>query len=186
MNRTPAWSSASEPIWALVCGLPDVKRRRRHLVILNGFIDESEDDSVFVLAGYVAPAEEWAAFSDEWHATLHSTPAIWELKTKDAMGLRGCFNEFTKEERDKKLCDLYQVIDKYVSFEVSAVILMEPFKRIFGDGRLPKAAGMPYYHAWSALISNLARHQLQIGMKEKVDFVFDERRIEQGKLLSIW
>lgn len=155
-------------------------------MILNGFIDESINDSVFVLAGYVAPVEEWVAFSDEWFATLQAHPNIRELKTKDAMGLHGCFHKWTEAERDKKLCDLYNVIDKYVSFEVSAVIPMEPFRRIFGNSVLPNKAKQPYYHALPLLISNIARHQIEIGMKEKIDFVFDERQIEQGNILSIW
>ncbi len=180
------YKGASEPVWALVCGLRNAKRRTRTLVILNGFVDESEDLSVFVLAGYVASAEVWAAFSDDWHVALHATPGIWELKTKDAMALKGCFSGFTKAERDKKLCDLYQVIDKHVFFEVSAVIPMEPFTRIFRNGILPKKVASPYYHALPLLISNIARHQITIGMEEKIDFIFDERRIEQGKLLAIW
>jgi hypothetical protein len=155
-------------------------------VVLNGFVDESEDDSVFVFAGYVALAEDWAAFSDEWYATLRAAPGIWELNTRDAMRLQGCFHKWSATARDEKLCALYEVIDRHVSFEVSAVVPIKLFKTIFGNGILPKPAANPYYHALSSLVSNIARHQISIGMKEKIDFVFDERRIEQGKLLSIW
>ena len=155
-------------------------------MILNAYVDESEDESAFVVAGYVASAEAWAAFSDDWHAALHRTPGIWEFKCRDAMHLAGCFNEFTPDERDKKLCDLYEVIDRHVFFEISAVIPMEPFRRIFKNGVLPKRAESPYYHAFSLIISGLARQQGIQGMPEKVDFVFDERVIEKGRLLEIW
>jgi hypothetical protein len=169
-----------------VCGLEDSKRKKRLIVILNGFVDERGDDAVFVMVGYVAPAEEWARFSDEWAAVLRLHPAVAILKTKEAMKLRGEFYRVTEADRDKKLCGLYDVIDRHVSFEVSAVIPMEPFNRIFGNGVLPSAAANPYYHALSGLVSGLARHQIQIGMTEKIDFVFDERVMEQSKLLSIW
>ncbi len=141
---------------------------------------------MFVLAGYVAPAEDWAAFSDDWLATLNAAPAVRELKTRDAMRLQGCFHGWTKAERDKKLCDLYSVIDHHVSFELSAVIPMEPFRRIFINSPLPQKAKMPYFYALSAVISDIARHQISIGMTEKIDFVCDERLIEQQRILEVW
>jgi hypothetical protein len=40
-------------------------------MILQAYIDDSLDDTgVYVLAGYVASAESWAAFSKEWEAML--------------------------------------------------------------------------------------------------------------------
>jgi hypothetical protein len=54
-------------------------------VIINGYVDESEDDTVFVLAGFVAPAEEWTKFSDVWQAALDAKPRVRLLKTSDAM-----------------------------------------------------------------------------------------------------
>jgi hypothetical protein len=155
-------------------------------VILRGYIDESADDVVFVLAGFVAPAEEWAKFSDSWEAALRMTPRISILKTNDAMRLNGEFRGWTEETRDEKLRLLYSVIDDHVSFGVSSVVPIEPLKRIFGTGIFAKAAVNPYYHALPNLISDVARHQIKIGMKEKIDFVFDERVMEQGKILSIW
>lgn len=179
------WMGPSEPILALVAGYPSPKRERRWLVVLNGYCDESEDETVFVLAGYVAPAEEWAKFTQEWHSTLHATPAIWEFHCVEAMSRRGNFNEFTEKERDKKLEDLYAVIDKYISFEVSAIVLMEPFKRIYGNGILPKGAANPYYDASALLVSGVAKQQMKDGMKETIDFIFDERK-EAANIQAIW
>ena len=157
-------------------------------MILNGYIDDSADETVFVLAGFVAPAEEWAKFSDEWAATLKAKPSIRFLKTKEAMGSKpsGKFHRWTEDERDTKLRLLYEIIDKYVSFEVSAVVHLGPFKRIFGNGVLPKAAANPYYHAISLLISGVAREQIRQGMPEKIDFIFDEQVMEQGRFLAVW
>jgi len=33
--------------------------------MLQAFFDESYDDDIFVMAGWLAPAKAWAAFSDE-------------------------------------------------------------------------------------------------------------------------
>jgi hypothetical protein len=86
-------------------------------VIINGYVDESEDDTVFVLAGFVAPAEEWTKFSDVWQAALDAKPRVRLLKTSDAMHSppRGEFWGLSEEARNGKLRTLYAIIDDYVS-----------------------------------------------------------------------
>jgi hypothetical protein len=171
------WSDAAAPVW----------RRKRTLVILNGYVDESEDDSVFVLAGYVAPAEMWAKFSDAWKAALAEEPAISILKTKHAMSSppRGDFWGLTAEQRDAKLCKLYEIIDAHVSFSVSVVVHTESRKRIFSKGPFSKEATNPFFGAFSALIGNVARMTIAHGMTEKIDWVFDDR-MDKTKLLREW
>ena len=72
-------------------------------MIVNGYVDESESDGVFVMAGFVAPAEEWAKFSDSWDAALRMAPRIRILKTNHAMRLNGEFRGWTEQARDEKL-----------------------------------------------------------------------------------
>lgn len=153
-------------------------------MILNGYVDESEDETVFVLAGYVAPAEKWAQFSDAWKAALEEEPAISLLKTKNAMSLRGDFRKFSPEQRDAKLCKLYSVIDAHVSFGVSAVVHVESRRRIF-LGHFSKEATNSFYGAISALVGTATRQQIADGMTEKIDWVFDDRT-EKKKLLAEW
>jgi hypothetical protein len=179
-------SGPAAQIRALFCGLPAHKRKRRNLMILNGFVDDSYDASVFVLAGFVAPADEWAAFSDEWEAAINAPPRIGKLKTSDAMRLKGDFYGWKPEARDEKMRIFYEIIDAHVSFGVSAVIPLGALKKVFGQGFFGKVALNPYFHAISNLVSDVARHQIKIGMEEKIDFLFDEQKMEQGKVLAIW
>ena len=39
-------------------------------MVLQAYIDDSFDDRYFVLAGYIAAAEQWAQFSQEWEKML--------------------------------------------------------------------------------------------------------------------
>ncbi len=73
--------------------------------MINGYVDEFEDETLFVMAGFVAPAEQWAKFSDAWVATLAEKPIVRDFKTKDAMQSppRGAFFGLTAEHRDEKL-----------------------------------------------------------------------------------
>jgi Protein of unknown function (DUF3800) len=184
--ESKVWSQAAAPIWALVSGLPQPKRGRRKLVILQAYIDDSADDSVFVLAGFVAPAEMWAKFSDAWQAALNAEPKIWSLKTKDAMRLQGQFHQWSPDARNEKLAALYRVIDRHASFEVFAIIPMEAFKKVFADAEIPKRMKDPYYHAFSGLVGMVAQAQIEQGMPEKIDFIFDEQVMHQTHILSAW
>lgn len=66
------------------------------MVALQGFIDDSgeQDDPsgpVIVLAGFIATAERWAAFSDNRQAALDAKPPIAYFKMVEAARLRGEF-----------------------------------------------------------------------------------------------
>jgi hypothetical protein len=77
----PRREAASAYVWVLVSGLPGEKRRRRQLLMLQAHIDDSKTDSqLFVLGGFIAPAEAWAAFTEEWQKELDQPPQIPEFK----------------------------------------------------------------------------------------------------------
>jgi hypothetical protein len=152
---------------------------------LVAYIDESYDDTVFVAAGFAAPVDEWEKFSIAWRAVLAAAPAIRILKTSEAMGLKGQFHRWSGADRDAKLEALYAVIDAHVSFGISAMVPIAPLA-MFNDDRLNKAARNPYIHAFSQLVGETARYQHQNDADFQVEFVFDERLIEQGKLIDIW
>lgn len=51
----------------------DPERRSRHMAMLTAYMDESRTDEgkpYPVIGGYIAPVEEWLAFSGEWKAVL--------------------------------------------------------------------------------------------------------------------
>jgi hypothetical protein len=55
--------------------------------MFTAYIDDSHTtQSAFVLAGYVATAENWTLFSDEWQAILDMQPALSRFKMSAAHG----------------------------------------------------------------------------------------------------
>lgn len=157
--------------------------------MINGYVDESEDGHVFAMGGFVAPADEWAKFSDAWKAALDAPPKVRVLKTKDAMQSppQGAFWGLTDEQRDEKLRTLYSVIDAHAGYSVYTVIHLEPLKRLAAQFGFAKQAANPYYHAISQIIIGVAQVQKQQGITdERVDWIFDKRVMEEGKFLSVW
>jgi hypothetical protein len=100
--------SAPTQVWDIVpylSGVPGPARLRRLVLALQVFIDDSgkDDPPVFVLAGFIAEAAQWAAFSDAWDAELKQSPAIEHFKMKDAHSLRGQFSRWSDLGRDHKV-----------------------------------------------------------------------------------
>lgn len=157
-------------------------------MIVQAHIDESEDESLFVMAGHVASADDWAKFSDDWDVVLAAAPSVSHLKTSQAMAnpRRGPFRGLTSEQRDAKLVSLYEVIDRYVSFEISSVVHVKPLKRIFSTEEFGPQAANPYYHGLSWLIYGVIIKQIEHGMEEHIDFIFDEGRHESKQILQVW
>jgi hypothetical protein len=158
--------------------------------MINGYVDESESDGVFVMAGFVAPAEEWAKFSDAWDAALAAPPKATGLfKAREVMRKRpsGAFWGMRDEQRNEKLETLYSVIDAHASYCVYSIVHLEPLHRLCAAYGFRKQAADPYYHALSEIIIGVAKIQVTQGtpLDEKVDWVFDEHKNE-SRVNEIW
>ncbi len=108
-------AAANAHVWALVSGYPAKWRRGRQLLVLQVYIDDSasKDGKIFVLAGYIAPAENWAAFSNEWQAILDEEPRLERFK----------MHEMARSGVRRLRCErFYRVIEKYVTGAISCVI----------------------------------------------------------------
>ena len=128
--------------------------------MICGYIDESEDEAVFAMAGFVAPAEEWKKLSDAWNEAFAASPsANGVLKAKEIMRSppRGAFWGMNNDQRDEKLRLLYSVIDAHVGYNVYSIIHLEPLKRLTGEHGFRKEAANPYYHAISEIIFGVAQ-----------------------------
>src|SRR5438093_1477389 len=79
----------------------------------QAFFDESSNHEVFLIAGWMADAREWARFNDHWRAVLPEAPAIHHFKHHDAMSFEGDFTGWTKDARDAKVMALASVLTSY-------------------------------------------------------------------------
>ena len=81
--------------------------------MFNAFIDDSrsEDGRFFVLAGFIATAEKWATFSDQWQELLDMHPRLARFKMNE-MG--------RTPERLERAQWFYRVIEEHVQSAISA------------------------------------------------------------------
>jgi len=154
--------------------------------MLTAHFDDSWNDDVFVVAGFIATAEDWAAFSDEWRLALDAPRGIHKFVANEAMTLRGEFHRFSTEERDRKLGALSGIIDRYTSLEVFIVMPVAMLKEEHEISGLPKIAGDPYYITMMMVIRGIASRQISEGAIEKINFIFDEKRTHQARIIEAW
>jgi hypothetical protein len=134
----------------------------RRLLMLQAFIDDSQEDPVFVMAGYIAPAERWALFSDRWKTILEIAPRLEYFKMKEAYARRGQFNGWSEERRNQRASDLYTVIEDFVSAQFFIGFRPAALKKAYS--LYPEQFWQPIYFAVPYLMSELGRGLEKFGL----------------------
>ena len=183
----PSLGESAQRVLPLIPAYPDEVREFRHLMIINPCIDDSGSDpgqSHFVLGGYLAPAEEWLRFSDEWQTMLDCEPRIRYFKLKEAVRLKDQFRvlenpgqgdhraRFTSELRDRRVELAFSIIKKYAIGGIVHVMprtLHEEFIR----GKVAPAMDNPYLPGFFDITLGLAVRQKSLFPNDVFEFVFD-------------
>jgi hypothetical protein len=166
--------TASAQVWGLVSGFPGEKRRNRLLAMFQAYLDESVSDGLFMMAGYVATAEKWAAFSDEWQRHLDYRSEHY--RKLDVFHMRELLSERDKE----RIAWFYSVIEKYADAAIVLLIDTKAMRRVFDETQWPvkrsklRMLRNPYYEAFHSVLTDLPKIQHQAGINSPIDFFFDE------------
>ena len=147
--------------------------------MLEAYVDESVKDNIFVIAGYVAPVENWAAFSEEWKALLDAPQPLASFKmSRMARSAR----------RLKRAEGFYRVIERHVSFAFACTVYADEMDESQRRTNWPPWASSkpltPYAFGFKAVIDKLAQTQHLFGINDPVNFIFDERTEKQPLLDS--
>jgi hypothetical protein len=154
--------------------------------MLQAYIDGSGtgDPERLVLAGYVAPAENWARFSDDWQGLLSMRRLPLEyFKMKD----------MTVSEIRREHCEyFYRAIERHVTMALICVVSTSDLRRVIGSidwakypNLDPKGLDNPYPFAVNALVNVFAQNQAEASLTEPVDFIFDNEA-EKGLIVEAW
>lgn len=178
------WGGAALPILGLVSGFAPRQRDGRPLAMLQAYVDDSStaDSSILVLGGLIAQAKNWAEFSQEWNEYLGLKPRISYFKMSEAASLQGEFAGWVPEIRDERIKLLNAVILNHASAAFSCVMPVDAFRKAFRDYRHKRS---PFTFLLFTMISNMSKHQRDLGFSEPIDFIFDQSS-DQKAILSEW
>lgn len=168
-------------------------------MVWQAYFDESFDDGVFVIAGYLASPEQWASFSAEWENALPSgvldNDDGWHFKMSQMAAT---------PERMERVPGFYNVIKDHVGMGIASWMPLSALKRAqkriliqsrTGDFR--PISGPLFDNPYIILLANMltifgsrtdadlefGNYVLERGAK--IDLFFDERG-EKGKIIAAW
>jgi hypothetical protein len=154
-------------ILRLVCGLIWPARENRPFVVLEAYIDDSKTDGqVLVMSGYLASAERWALFSDEWRALL------------DELGLPRFKMSQLKWSQPNKADEyaerFYRIIEAHAVYNVSSIVELQVFQSACDEMKMPSRYKSPYFLAFWAIVDGLAK-KTNLAVRGPVNFIFDKQ-----------
>ena len=177
------WDGPAGRIWALVSGMPSARARQQLFLMVQfqAYIDASGvgDKDALVMAGYIATAETWADFSDEWKRALDKVPLPY-LKMR----------ELARKRMDIA-ATFYRIIEQFdIRAAVSCIIPTRLYRRVYQEFAWPPDPDLPrlinpYYIGYRAIIENILLAQAQIGISSPIDFIFDDES-EKALLVPAW
>jgi hypothetical protein len=185
----PRWTGPAASVWALVCGLSSDRLERRTLVIWRAYVDDSGrggHSPVLVLAGWLAPISTWAEFVPHWDAMLGMAPRLEYFKMNEAARLKGQFESWNETRRNERVALAYKTIEERIPYQVSVILELDPYHQIFTPDWVEDAVLNPYYFAFYAVVSGVARQQHNYGLQNPIDFVFDDQAMEKDKIVRAW
>jgi hypothetical protein len=155
--------------------------------MLKAYIDDSciGHTPVSVLAGWVAAAATWDAFSDEWKEALEMKPRLNYFKMSEANSFTGEFSGWSEQSRNERMRLLVRIIADYQPLGVASAIPHDLYKRVFGSNP-DKAIAHPYFISFYGLIAHVMEYLAAQGTKEKVNFIFDTQDDQMNIVMASW
>lgn len=171
--------SPGDFIYGLTCCYAPEARKRKCIVVLNGYLDESEGGGTgrghsYVLAGYVATAPDWIEFSKDWDAVCKEAPSTPDFHMTKAWGMPGPYKWHSVEDRNAKINDLAGVIDKWASYRVD-VVLSRPAYEDIVQGRIPPNLDDPYFICFYNAILASCHLLNKLNVEGIVDWIIDKQ-----------
>lgn len=170
---------------SFLSGLPETKRRRRLLMPIQAFIDDSGEKGqgpIFVLAGLLGRSEDWAEFTDKWQAVLDHDPSLSAFKMREAAGLSERFAGWSPAQRDARVFQLAEVINQTPLTAIFCALDLEGFDA-FVTGA-PKPMNHPHVFAHHLITTAIVLELLDKGHAEEIELIFDQHVIFEPRVLA--
>lgn len=148
--------------------------------MLKAYFDDSNvgGGTVAVLAGWIAPANTWPLFVEDWDRVLRMSPRIGYFKWKEWRGSSGEFAGISEPKKYEKLNLLIDVLAEYNPLQVSCVSSNALHRQAFGNISNRNMRN-PYYISFYSVVMDAIRYASGKFPGEQVDFIFD---IQPGQM----
>ena len=158
----------------------------RAMAFFRVYLDasKSEGDSPYlVLAGYIASAEQWGRFVDEWSEILRTERIdVWHMVDFNVRG--GKYRGWGDERCERVYEQLIQVIRAYVSFGVVTAIDLKAYDEMVVGRELRRHFGSPYQCCVYTSIEHVCYWARENSVTQRVAYILEHGDTGQGKMLK--
>jgi hypothetical protein len=155
------------------------------------YLDESgdtDDGHTFVLAGFLARAEDWSEFARAWQASLDGPPLCPPVHMTDISGKgKNGWERFSDNEREQRLFKLVTVIESSPVHAFAAIVDLPKFLKA---AKMLDKMDKPHVSIWRkrlfhkvyapaavAVVRSMLGFEEAIGKRfGRIDFVFDRQQ----------
>ena len=159
-------------------------------LMLQAIIDDSRTEPnqgpVFILGGIIGTVQRVTDFADAWQKWRDDSPGIGYLKGREAYRLKGQFDGWKPDERDKKLLGFISLIPKFYLATIKVTVAHRDFADTLGTIRVQGSSVLkePAYTAVSNLTAAILAATRHFNDTEKVQFIFDYEVVSRRELES--
>jgi len=155
-------------------GLPELRRRRRQIMVIQVFVDESAQGVPippwFAMGGGMASAESWALLSDEWRKLLDKHPVMARFKYAN-------FADKHTRRMEQKLLEFARLVDNHVMLGAGIIVDFPAYDNIVNTITSSHAETKhPYFVAAHLLIQKVTAALFDMGYRERYEIIFDRQR----------
>lgn len=158
--------------------------RLRVLGVLIAYFDDSADDDLVCMAGYVSTAEKWEEFELRWKEVLVKY-GISFFHMKEYAHRTGEFQGWPEEKRVALMKELIAVIQACVLYGVAVAISAKDYESEFPE-ELKKFLRNPYYLAVYSCLSQALNYHMKNHADEEIAFVWDEKSKVAAEMQRIY
>jgi hypothetical protein len=97
----------------------------------------------------------------------------------------GQFNGWTIENRNRRVDNFVAVVTNHLTLAIRVITPLKAYNAVF-RGRVAKGMDDPYWLTFYTIMMEMVRYELRMGIKEKVDFIFDEQKGKSKLVQKFW
>jgi hypothetical protein len=156
------------------------------MVLFSAYFDESgthDGSPAAVVAGFVANASEWTAFSEAWQVVLDKN-GITYFRMSEFESFIGRFEEWSQEQHRQCISDLLCIINKHTFWSVGCIVPRSSFDALLTD-KAKRICGDAYGLAAIGCFRNLAERIKGLNMDAWIDCTMEHGTVGFGALQNI-
>ena len=148
---------------------------------LQAFVDNSGSSApqkLFVLAGALAAADDWAQFSNEWDEALKREPRLEYFKYREAVLLEGQFDGWTEGARNAPVETLVAILKGHAIAAFGASVRHDHFQKYVRSVPAPSRELLshnPYLFCAGQVVIAAAEVMAGHRLTDRCDFYFDRQ-----------